>query len=187
MKRSAFFFAVVMTLFFTIPESGEAAGRDPAFQQLTSKLHWRSIGPFIGGRVVTVEGVPSKPNVFYFGAVQGGVWTSDDYGQHWTNLTDGKIPAIGTPIGAVAVAPSNPNVIYAGTGEGDIRGDFGSGDGVYASGDAGKTWSYAGLRDTHMTTKLLVDPRDSNVVYAASLGHVWVPNAERGVYKSNDG
>lgn len=187
MKRRAFFFAVVITMFFTTPECGKAGGGDPAFQQLTSKLHWRSIGPFIGGRVVTVEGVPSKPNVFYFGAVQGGVWTSDDYGQHWTNLTDGKIPAIGTPIGAVAVAPSNPNVIYAGTGEGDIRGDFGSGDGVYRSGDAGETWSYAGLRDTHMTTRLLVDPRNANVVYAGSLGHVWAPNAERGVFKSNDG
>lgn len=187
MKRSAFFFAIVITLFFAISESGAATGGDAAFRQLTSKLHWRSIGPFIGGRVVTVEGVPSKPNVFYFGAVQGGVWSSDDYGAHWTNLTDGKIPAIGTPIGAVAVAPSNPNVIYAGTGEGDIRGDFGSGDGIYKSSDAGQTWSYAGLRDTHMTTRLIVDPRNANVVYAGSLGHVWAPNAERGVFKSNDG
>jgi photosystem II stability/assembly factor-like uncharacterized protein len=181
------FVAFALMLVLVVPQRGGAAGSATPFEQLTSKLHWRSIGPFIGGRVVAVEGVPSKPNVFYFGAVQGGVWSSDDYGQHWTNITDGKIPGVGTPIGAVAVAASNPNVIYAGTGEADIRGDFASGDGVYKSTNAGKTWSYAGLRDTHMTAKLLVDPRDPNVVYAASMGHVWGPNADRGIYKSSNG
>ncbi|MBV8434764.1 MAG: glycosyl hydrolase [Candidatus Eremiobacteraeota bacterium] len=183
MKR---FLAAVLTFFFAMLLTGAAAPSSP-FERLTSKLHWRSIGPFIGGRVVAVAGVPSKPSTFYFGGVQGGVWSSDDYGQHWTNITDGKIPGIATPIGALAVAPSNPDVMYAGTGEADLRGDFASGDGIYKSTDAGKTWSYAGLRETHMTTKLLVDPRDANVVYAASMGHVWAPNAERGVFKTSDG
>jgi len=169
-----------------MPVRGHAAASSP-FAQLSSKLAWRNIGPFIGGRAVAVAGVPSQPNVFYFGGVEGGVWRSTDYGQHWANVTDGKIPGIADPIGALAVAPSNSNVIYAGTGEADIRSDFDTGDGMYKTTDGGKTWSYAGLRDTHMTAALAVDPRDANVVYAASMGHVFKPNAQRGVFKTTDG
>ena len=121
------------------------------------------------------------------GAVQGGVWKSTDYGADWTNITDGKIPAAANPIGALAMAPSDPSVIYAGTGEADIRADFDTGDGIYKSTDAGKTWSYAGLRETRMTTKLVIDPHDPRIVYAASMGHVFKPNAERGVFKTMDG
>src|SRR5579862_5339106 len=127
--------------FLAAPAGTRAAAASPS-QQLMSKLQWRSIGPYIGGRVVAVAGVPSNPSLFYMGAVQGGVWRSNDYGQDWTNITDGKIPGIANPIGALAVAPSNANVIYAGTGEADIRGDFATGDGVYKTTDAGKTWSY---------------------------------------------
>ncbi|HEY5425749.1 MAG TPA: hypothetical protein VIJ77_04290, partial [Candidatus Tumulicola sp.] len=161
-------------------------GPTPA-QQLASKLTWRSIGPYIGGRVVAVVGVPSQPDLFYMGGVQGGIWRSTDYGQNWTNISDGKIPRNADPIGALAVAPSNPRVIYAGTGENDIRSDFDTGDGIYKSGDAGATWTYAGLRDTRMTSALAVDPRNANVVYAASMGHVFKPNAERGIFKTTDG
>jgi len=152
-----------------------------------SKLSWRSIGPYIGGRVVAVAGVPGDPNLFYMGGVEGGVWKSTDYGQNWSNLTDGKIPGIADPIGALAVAASNPNVIYAGTGESDIRGDFDTGDGIYKTTDAGKTWSYAGLRETHMIANLTIDPRDANVVYAASMGHVFKANPDRGIFKTTDG
>jgi photosystem II stability/assembly factor-like uncharacterized protein len=179
--------AVLAALLAVVPLASSAAGTANPSQDLMSKLHWRSIGPFIGGRVVAVAGVPSNPDLFYMGGVQGGVWRSTDYGQDWTNITDGKIPGIANPIGALAVAPSNPNIIYAGTGEADIRGDFDTGDGIYKTTDAGKTWTYAGLRETHMTTKVLVDPRNANVVYAASLGHVFKPNPERGVFKSTDG
>ena len=152
-----------------------------------SKLHWRSIGPYIGGRVVAVAGVPSNPHLFYMGGVQGGIWRSTNDGQSWENISDGKIPGIADSIGALAVAPSNPKVIYAGTGESDIRGDFDTGDGIYKSTDAGKTWHYAGLRDTHMTSSLVIDPRDPNVVYATSMGHVFAPNPDRGVFKTTDG
>ncbi|MDP9111260.1 MAG: glycosyl hydrolase, partial [Candidatus Eremiobacteraeota bacterium] len=134
-----------------------------------------------------VAGVPSDENLFYMGGVQGGIWKSTDYGQEWTNISDGKIPGIADSIGALAVAPSNPRVIYAGTGEADIRGDFDTGDGIYKTTNAGKTWQYAGLRDTHMTTSLVIDPRDPNIVYATSMGHVFKPNAERGVFKTTDG
>jgi photosystem II stability/assembly factor-like uncharacterized protein len=184
MKR--LFAAALTALFFGAPLASSAAAPN-ASAQLMSKLQWRSIGPFIGGRVVAVAGVPSQPNLFYMGGVQGGVWKSVDYGQHWENITDGKIPGIADPIGALAVASSNPKIIFAGTGEADIRGDFDTGDGIYKSTDAGATWSYAGLRETHMTTKILVDPRNANVVYASSMGHVFKPNPDRGVYKSTDG
>jgi len=179
--------AAVAASFVLSPLVTHAAGSSTPAQQLMSKLSWRSIGPYIGGRSVAVAGVPSQPNLFYFGGVQGGVWKSTNYGLSWTNITDGKIPGVADPIGAIAVAPSNPSVIYIGTGEADIRQDFDTGDGVYKSSNAGKTWSYAGLRDTHMITKLAIDPRNSNVVYAASLGHVFMPNAERGIFKTTDG
>jgi len=155
--------------------------------KLLGKLEWRSIGPFLGGRVVAVAGVPSDPNLFYFGGVQGGVWRSTDYGNEWVNISDGKIPGTAQTIGAIAVAASNPKVIYAGSGERDIRGDFDTGDGIYKTVDAGKTWHYAGLRETHTTTGLAIDPNNPNVVYAASMGHVFKGNPERGVYKTVDG
>jgi len=161
------------------------AGAAP--KSVVDSLHWRSVGPYIGGRVVAVAGVPSAQNLFYMGGVQGGVWKSVNYGLSWENISDGKIPGVATSIGALAVAPSDPKVIYAGTGESDPRGDFDTGAGVYRSTDAGKTWHYAGLRETHTTTSIVVDPRDPDVAYATSLGHVFAPNAERGVFKTTDG
>lgn len=178
-----FVFAVVAA---AVPIGARAAGSTP-LQQLLSKLQWRSIGPYIGGRSVAVAGVPNNRDLFYMGGVEGGVWRSTDYGLTWTNITDGKIPGIADSIGALAVAPSNPSVIYAGTGEADIRSDFDTGDGVYKTTDAGKTWSYAGLRDTHMIAKIVVDPRNARIAYAASMGHVFRANTQRGVFKTIDG
>ncbi|MBV9699531.1 MAG: glycosyl hydrolase [Candidatus Eremiobacteraeota bacterium] len=152
-----------------------------------SKLRWRSIGPYIGGRAVAVAGVPSNPHLFYFGGVQGGIWKTTDDGTEWNNISDGKLPGVASAMGALAVAASNSNVIYAGTGEADIRQDFDTGDGVYKSTDAGKNWSYAGLRDTHMITKVVIDPGNPKIVYAASMGHVFKPNPERGVFKTTNG
>ena len=168
------------------PAFANAAESKTPAAQLMSKLTWRSIGPYIGGRSVAVDGVPGK-DIFYMGGVEGGVWKSTDYGLSWANITDGKLPGVASPIGSLAVAPSNSSIMYAGTGEADIRGDFDSGDGVYKTTDGGKNWSYAGLRETHMIAKLLIDPRDPNVVYAASMGHVFRPNAERGIFKTTDG
>ncbi len=179
--------ALISASFLAAPLNGQAASAASPAQQLIGKLQWRSIGPYIGGRSVAVAGVPSNPNLFYFGGVEGGLWRSTDYGLSWENITDGKIPGVASPIGAIAVAPSNPSVIYIGTGEADIRGDFDTGAGVYKTTNAGKSWTYAGLRDTHMVDKLVVDPRDPNVVYAASMGHVFKANPERGIFKSTDG
>ena len=152
-----------------------------------AKLAWRSVGPYIGGRVVAVAGVAGEHDLFYMGAVDGGVWRSRDYGVKWSNITDGVLPSASGSIGAIAVAPSDPKILYVGTGESDIRGDVITGDGVYKSSDAGKTWSYAGLRATHTISAILVDPHDPDVVYASSMGHVFKANAERGVFKSTDG
>ncbi len=147
-------------------------------------LHWRLIGPFRGGRALAVTGVPGQPEKFYFGAVGGGVWESDNAGRTWFAIFDGVSVA---SIGAIAVAPSEPSVLYVGTGEADMRSDIQHGDGMYKSADAGKTWSHIGLTDTRQIGKIVVDPKDANVVYVAALGHQYGPNAERGVFKSIDG
>lgn len=164
---------------------GMAMAQTP--QALMSKLHWRSVGPFVGGRVVAVAGVPQNPNLFYMGTVGGGIWKSTDYGLRWTNLSDGKLPGDSASIGAIAVAPSDPNILYAGTGECDIRNDTIPGDGIYKSSDGGKSWQYAGLRDARTTCALAIDPQNPEVVYAASMGQVFTPNSEGGVYKTSDG
>jgi photosystem II stability/assembly factor-like uncharacterized protein len=151
-----------------------------------SVMQWRSIGPAIGGRVVAVAGVPGA-GVFYMGGVDGGVWKSTDYGLVWRNITDGTLPSTSDSIGAIAVAPSNHNVIYAGTGESDIRGNVIVGDGMFRSTDAGKTWHAAGLEQTHTISAIAVNPHNAGVVYASSMGHVFAPNAQRGVFKTTDG
>jgi photosystem II stability/assembly factor-like uncharacterized protein len=174
--------AILLPVFSGAQTSGPLSS-----QALMSKLKWRSVGPYIGGRVVTVAGVPGNPNLFYAGTVGGGVWKSTDDGVEWKNISDGKLPGPSSSIGAVAVAASNPNTIYVGTGEADIRNDMIPGDGVYKSTDAGKSWQYAGLRDTHSISAIVVDPKDANIVYAASMGHVFKADLDRGVFKSADG
>jgi photosystem II stability/assembly factor-like uncharacterized protein len=166
---------------------GAAAHAAVPHKFLDGTLSWRSIGPNIGGRVVAVAGVPGQRDLFYMGGVDGGVWKSTDYGVRWQNITDGKWPSASDSIGAIAVAPSNAKVLYVGTGETDIRNDMITGDGVFKSVDAGKTWKYAGLRATRTISAIVIDPKDPDVVYAASMGHVFMPNADRGVFKSTDG
>src|SRR5205814_2416499 len=102
-------------------------------------LHWRMIGPFRGGRTRASAGVPSQPNLFYIGQVNGGVWKSDDYGRTWSPIFDHESTQ---SVGAIAVAPSNPNIIYVGSGEGLHRPDLSVGNGIYKSTDAGKTWTH---------------------------------------------
>ena len=149
-----------------------------------SGLKWRLIGPFRGGRVVAVAGVPGDSTTFYFGGVNGGIWKTSDAGTVWKPIFDDQ--PIGS-IGAIAVALSDPKIIYAGTGESDIRSDLSSGNGVYKSMDAGSTWTRVGLEDTRQISRIVVDPRDPNVVYVGALGHAYGPNEQRGVFKSVDG
>jgi photosystem II stability/assembly factor-like uncharacterized protein len=142
------------------------------------------IGPFRGGRTRAATGVPSQPNVFYMGQVNGGVWKSDDYARTWNPVFDRESTQ---SIGAIAVAPSNPNIIYVGTGEGLHRPDLSIGNGIYKSVDAGKTWTHLGLRDGFQIPALAIDPRDPNRIFAAVLGHPYGPNEERGLFRSTDG
>src|SRR6476620_6918833 len=157
----------------------------PNTSDFAALLEWRCIGPFRGGRVVTVAGDYADPNTFYFGACAGGVWKTTDAGVYWENVSDGFFNT--ASVGALAVAPSDSNVIYAGTGETTIRIDVTHGDGVYKSTDAGKTWSHIGLEDTRFIGKVRVHPDNPDIVYVAALGHAFGPNKERGVYKSVDG
>lgn len=157
------------------------AGPSPALFQ---DLHWRSIGPFRGGRVLAVAGAPDDPRRFYFGAVNGGVWRTDDAGRTWTPIFDGQ--PVGS-IGALAIAPSRPQVIYVGSGEADMRSDIAQGVGMFRTSDGGATWARIGLADTQAIARILVDPRNPDVVLTAALGHPYGPNAERGVFRSTDG
>src|SRR5438132_9998573 len=151
---------------------------------LFTSLHWRSIGPFRGGRTRAVAGVPSQPNVFYIAQVNGGVWKTDDYGRTWTPIFDDQPTG---SVGCIAVASSDPNIIYVGSGEGLQRPDLSVGDGIYKSTDAGKTWTHLGLRDGQRIPQIVVDPRDANRVLVAVAGHPYGPNAERGIFRSTDG
>ncbi|MGC1451098.1 MAG: glycoside hydrolase [Candidatus Sulfotelmatobacter sp.] len=148
-------------------------------------LRWRMIGPFRGGRTRAAAGVPSQPNVFYMGQVNGGVWKSDDYGRTWNPIFDHESTQ---SIGAIAVAPSDPNIIYVSSGEGLHRPDLSVGNGIYKSADAGKTWTHlGGLVDGQQIPALAIDPRDPKRIFAAVLGHPYGPSEERGIYRSTDG
>lgn len=155
-----------------------------AAQTTMPDLHWRMIGPFRGGRTRAAAGVPDKPNVFYVGQVDGGVWKSTDYGRTWHPVFDHEDTQ---SIGAIAVAPSNDNIIYVASGEGLHRPDLSTGDGVYRSDDAGKTWTHLGLRRSQQIAAIAVDPANPDRVFAAVLGHPYGPNAQRGIFRSEDG
>src|SRR5689334_18909704 len=147
-------------------------------------MHWRHIGPFRAGRGRAIAGVPSQPNTFYISFYNGGIWRTTDFGSNWFPLFDDQPTG---SIGAIAVAPSNPNIIYVGTGAGIIRPDLATGDGMYKSTDAGKTWTHLGLRDSQMIANIEVDPRNPNRLFVAVLGHPYGPNPERGIFRSTDG
>src|SRR6266436_3733611 len=151
---------------------------------LYSEMQWRMIGPFRAGKVNAVAGVPGNPGVYYFAADGGGVWKTTDGGVVWKPIFD-KEPV--ASIGAIALAPSNPDIIYAGTGVNTIFADSSYGDGVYKSVDGGENWKHMGLADTRHIGRILIDPRNPDLVLVAAMGHSSGPNEERGVFRSNDG
>jgi photosystem II stability/assembly factor-like uncharacterized protein len=153
--------------------------------ELWSNLKYRMIGPERGGRVTAVTGVPSQPYTFYMGSTGGGVWKTLDAGHTWTNISDGQIP-LGS-MGAIEVSASNPDVVYAGTGSSKIRSNVSIGRGIYKSTDAGKTWTFSGLRDVGQIATVRVHPTNPELVYVAALGNPFIDNLERGVYRSSDG
>jgi photosystem II stability/assembly factor-like uncharacterized protein len=151
---------------------------------LYSGLRWRMIGPFRAGRVNAVSGVVGQPETFYFGSVGGGVWKTTNAGRTWNPVFDSQSSA---SIGAIGVAPSDLDVVYVGTGEADMRDSIQFGDGMYKSTDAGKTWKHIGLENTRQIGRIIVDPKNPNIVFVAALGHAYGANPDRGVYRSRDG
>src|SRR5438128_3146689 len=152
---------------------------------LSGALRWRNIGPYRGGRVTAVAGIASQPLVYYMGATGGGVWKTDDAGVTWHNVSDGFVRS--GSVGAVSVSQSNPNIVYVGMGEACLRGNLSSGDGVYKSTDAGKTWTHVGLADSSQIGRMQIHPTNPDIVYVAAIGHPYGPNAERGVFRTKDG
>lgn len=150
---------------------------------LFSALHYRYIGPK-GNRVVAVAGVPGNPNVIYAGAATGGIWKTTDGGVHWKPIFDKQDAQ---SIGALAVTPSDPNIVWAGTGEAFIRGNVSIGNGIYMSNDGGQTWHHMGLDKTGRIAKIIINPSNPDIVYAAALGTCYGPQQNRGVYRTEDG
>lgn len=153
--------------------------------EILSGLHWRSIGPAVfGGRVVDVAGVPGNPDIIYVAHSSGGLWKSTNGGTTFRSIfNDGNTLALG----AIALDPSNPNVVYAGTGEGTVRNTASYGDGIYKTLDGGATWQHLGLEHTERFARIVVDPLNTQTVFAAAMGHEFGPNRERGLYRSTDG
>ncbi len=176
--------AVKWRFFLAFIVSLSLGGSALAAADFSNLLHWRNIGPYRGGRVRAISGVPSQPNVFYFAQVNGGIFKSTDYGRTWQPIFDDQPTA---SIGALAVSISNPNVIYAGSGEGLHRPDLAVGNGIYKSTDAGKTWTHLGLRDGQQIAQLAVDPKNPDHLLVAVAGHPYGPNEERGIFLSTDG
>ncbi len=173
--------AALALLCLMVP-AGTAQQLDTAYAN--SLMRFRNIGPFRGGRVAAVTGVPSRPTTFYMGATGGGVWKTTDGGGTWANVSDGFF---GGSIGAVAVALSDPNIVYVGGGESTVRGNVSQGSGMWKSEDAGRTWRSIGLAGSRIVPRVRIHPRDPNVVYAAVLGDLFKGTPERGVYRSLDG
>jgi photosystem II stability/assembly factor-like uncharacterized protein len=173
-------------VFFLVALAGITANsQQPLYdQKLFGEMRWRCIGPFRGGRTVAISGVPQLPNVFYMAAVNGGVWKTNDAGNTWKPIFDEQSSG---SVGALAIAASDSNTIYVGSGEGLQRPDLATGDGVYKSIDAGKTWVHLGLRDAQQITAIVIDPKNPDRVLVAAEGHAYGPNTERGVFRSTDG
>src|SRR5580692_7216271 len=173
-SRFSLLLAITTALLFSLAAPTVAQQVDPSLLQA---MRWRLIGPHRGGRITSVSGVPSQPSIYYAGTPGGGLWKTDDAGQVWKPIFDSEHVA---SIGALVVAPSDPRVVYVGTGEQT------QGNGVYKSIDAGLTWTNIGLRQTHVITGIVVDPRNADIILVAAAGDHW-SGAERGIYKTTDG
>ncbi len=177
--------SVALAASFSFSGTAHADEGHDDVQHWMSALTWRAIGPARGGRAQTVCGVVGDTQTYYMGATGGGVWKTTNAGARWENISDGYFKT--GSVGAIAVADSDPNVVFVGMGESCVRGNFSHGDGVYKSLDAGKTWDHVGLDDTRQIGDVAIHPTNPDVVFVAALGHVFGPNAQRGVFKSTDG
>ena len=171
---------VVAAMFASVPAQ-EPARVSPS---LFADMKWRDIGPHRASRTVAAAGHRRQPHTFYMAAVNGGVWKTTDAGRTWVPIFDDQPTG---SIGSIAVAPSDPNIVYVGSGEGLHRPDLSTGDGIYKSTDAGRTWTRLGLNDAQQIPRIDVDPRNASRLFVAALGHPYGPNEERGIFRSLDG
>ncbi len=184
--------AVLLTAGLTIPtvQARQESKKNITVEALIipdlfKNMSWRNIGPAnMMGRVADVEGVPGNPNIVYVGAASGGIWKTVNGGVSWTPIFDDQPVA---SIGDLALEPGNPDVIYAGTGESNVRNSVSFGNGVYKSTDGGNTWWHLGLEDTEHISRIVINPKNPDIIYVGALGHAFGPNKERGVFMSTDG
>ena len=179
------FFLLLTGAVLSLVGNANAQLSAPLDSAALSAFRWRSIGPAnMGGRVTDIEVDPRNPKTFYVATAAGGIWKTVNAGTMFFPIFD-KERLIS--LGDIAVAPSNGDIIYAGTGEEDARNSISPGGGIYKSVDAGKTWKLVGLEKTQAIGRIVIDPRDPNIVYVAAVGQTWANNPERGLYKSTDG
>ncbi len=177
MKKIGFSFLLLFLITTSFAQS---------IDSIFNSVKYRNIGPFRGGRSVAASGVIGDPMTYYMGNTGGGLWKTEDGGQLWKNISDGYFKT--SSIGAVAVSESDPNIIYVGMGEHAPRAVMTSyGDGVYKSTDAGKTWKNIGLKNTQHISRVVIHPKNPNIVFVAAQGALYGPNKERGIFKSVDG
>lgn len=185
MKKSYILLLILLSFIGAIAQKKDQKRTTLSYdEKIYNALEWRSIGPYRGGRSSAVTGVPGKPTLFYMGSTGGGVWKTNDAGNTWSNISDGFF---GSSIGSVAVSEWDNNVIYAGQGEGTVRGNVSFGNGIWRSTDAGKTWAFAGLKDSKHIPRIRIHPKNPELVYAAVMGDLFKPSEERGIYRSEDG
>src|SRR6476661_7642848 len=177
-QRTIIVLSLLAICLLTAPAQAQDASKD-----ILGALRYRHIGP-TGNRVTSIVGVPGQPNIYYTGAASGGIWKTIDGGVHWDPIFDSQ-PV--SSIGALAIAPSDPNIVWAGTGEPWIRSHISVGEGIYKSTDAGKSWTFMGLEKTGRISRVVIDPKNPDVVLVGALGHAYGPQPERGVYRTTDG
>ena len=175
--------AMALMISAQTPKEAKPAAAPEKKADLFASLPYRHIGP-VGNRVIAVIGLPGDPRTYYVGAASGGIFKSVDGGTSWEPIFDSQ-PV--SSIGSLAVAASDPNVLWAGTGETFIRSNISQGNGIYKSTDAGKTWACMGLENTGRIGRIIIDPRDPDIVFAAAMGHCYGPQQERGVFRTSDG
>lgn len=174
--------AILASSCATLPAMALAQPHDASQWQ---GLHYRQVGPWRGGRVTAVTGVPSQPDVFYMGTTGGGVWKTTDAGATWANTSDGQIPV--ASMGAVTVAESNPDIVYAGSGSSKIRSNVSIGRGIWKSTDGAKSWQFIGLRDVGQISTIRINPNNPDEVFVAATGNPFAYSKDRGVYRTRDG
>ncbi len=153
---------------------------------ILKRIKWREIGPAcFGGRIDDIEAVPNNPNIIFIGSASGGIFKSFNNGITWKPVFDEE--GISLSIGDIAIAPSDSKIVWAGTGEPNNRQSSSWGNGVYKSVDGGEAWTFMGLEETHHIGRIVIHPRNPDVVYLAALGHLWGSNPERGLYRTKDG